>query len=610
MTAIEKIRNIAIIAHVDHGKTTLVDAMFKGAHMFRDNQRVQERAMDSNDQERERGITILAKTTALHWGGYRFNIVDTPGHADFGGEVERVLSMVDSVLLVVDAFDGPMPQTKFVTRKALALGLRPIVVIYKIDRPGARPLWTQDAVFDLLIELGATDAQLDFACVFASAKLGYAMTDINDASETLDPLFDTIVKHCPPPSGNPDAPLQMLVTLMDYNDFVGQIGIGRIVNGQIKVNEQVALMKRDGSVQSHKVTMLYGFEGLTRVNLTQASAGEIIALAGIPDIRVGETIASQENPVALDYVEIDEPTISMMFVVNNGPFAGQDGKYTQSRRIRERLMKELQFNVALRVEDTESPDSFKVSGRGELHLSVLIETMRREGFELCVSRPEVILHTDPITGEKLEPYEDLSIDVPETAMGIVMEKLGSRKAEMQDMGQELGRVRLHFKIPSRGLIGYRSEFMTDTRGEGIIHSLFSHYGPYKGELPRRKNGVLISMDQSESVGFALMNLEERGVMFIQPNVKCYEGMIVGEHARENDLVVNIAKSKKLSNMRSSGSDEATRITTPRDHTLEQALEYIEEDELVEVTPNFIRMRKRILSENDRKKAERKSSIFN
>jgi GTP-binding protein len=356
--------------------------------------------------------------------------------------------------------------------------------------------------------------------------------------------------------------------------------------------------------------MLYGFEGLTRVNLTQASAGEIIALAGIPDIRVGETIASQENPVALDYVEIDEPTISMMFVVNNGPFAGQDGKYTQSRRIRERLMKELQFNVALRVEDTESPDSFKVSGRGELHLSVLIETMRREGFELCVSRPEVILHTDPITGEKLEPYEDLSIDVPETAMGIVMEKLGSRKAEMQDMGQELGRVRLHFKIPSRGLIGYRSEFMTDTRGEGIIHSLFSHYGPYKGELPRRKNGVLISMDQSESVGFALMNLEERGVMFIQPNVKCYEGMIVGEHARENDLVVNIAKSKKLSNMRSSGSDEATRITTPRDHTLEQALEYIEEDELVEVTPNFIRMRKRILSENDRKKAERKSSIFN
>jgi len=610
MTAIEKIRNIAIIAHVDHGKTTLVDAMFKGAHMFRDNQRVQERAMDSNDQERERGITILAKTTALHWGGYRFNIVDTPGHADFGGEVERVLSMVDSVLLVVDAFDGPMPQTKFVTRKALALGLRPIVVINKIDRPGARPLWTQDAVFDLLIELGATDAQLDFACVFTSAKLGYAMTDVNDASENLDPLFDAIVKNCPCPSGDPEAPLQMLVTLMDYNDFVGQIGIGRIVNGQIKVNEQVALIKRDGTIQTQKVSMLYGFEGLTRVNLTQASAGEIIALAGIPDIRVGETIASLESPQALDYVEIDEPTISMMFVVNNGPFAGQDGKYTQSRRIRERLMKELQFNVALRVEDTDSPDSFKVSGRGELHLSVLIETMRREGFEICVSRPEVILHTDPVTGEKLEPYEDLSIDVPESAMGIVMEKLGARKAEMQDMGQELGRVRLHFKIPSRGLIGYRSEFMTDTRGEGIIHSLFSHYGPYKGELPRRKNGVLISMDQSESVGFALMNLEERGVMFIQPGVKCYEGMIVGEHARENDLVVNIAKSKKLSNMRSSGSDEATRITTPREHTLEQALEYIEEDELVEVTPNFIRMRKRILSENDRKKAERKSSVFN
>jgi len=610
MTAIEKIRNIAIIAHVDHGKTTLVDAMFKGAHMFRDNQRVQERAMDSNDQERERGITILAKTTALHWGGYRFNIVDTPGHADFGGEVERVLSMVDSVLLVVDAFDGPMPQTKFVTRKALALGLRPIVVINKIDRPGARPTWTQDAVFDLLIELGATDAQLDCCFVFASAKMGYAMMDVNDPSDSLDPLFDAIVKHCPCPTGDPKAPLQMLVTLMDYNDFVGQIGIGRIVNGQIKVNETVALIKRDGTVQTQKVSMLYGFEGLTRVNLTEASAGEIVALAGIPDIRVGETIASLETPLALDYVEIDEPTISMMFVVNNGPFAGQDGKYTQSRRIRERLMKELQFNVALRVEDTDSPDSFKVSGRGELHLSVLIETMRREGFELCVSRPEVILHTDPATGEKLEPYEDLSIDVPETAMGIVMEKLGGRKAEMQDMGQEMGRVRLHFKIPSRGLIGYRSEFMTDTRGEGIIHSLFSHYGPYKGELPRRKNGVLISMDQSESVGFALMNLEERGVMFIQPGIKCYEGMIVGEHSRENDLVVNIAKSKKLSNMRTSSSDEATRITPPRDHTLEQALEYIEDDELVEVTPISVRMRKRILSENDRKKAERRSSNSN
>ncbi len=606
MTPLMKIRNLAIIAHVDHGKTTLVDAMFKGAHMFRDNERVQERAMDSNDQERERGITILAKTTSLHWGGYRFNIVDTPGHADFGGEVERVLSMVDSVLLVVDAFDGPMPQTKFVTRKALALGLRPIVVINKVDRPGARPVWTQDQVFELLIELGATEEQLDFPCVFASAKLGYAMLDANDASDSLDPLFDTIVKHCPHPTGSPEAPLQMLVTLMDWSDFVGLIGIGRIVNGRIKVGEQVALVKRDGTVQSHKVTQLYGFEGLTRIQLQEASAGEIVAIAGITDIRVGETIADAANPMALEYVDIDEPTIAMMFVVNNGPFVGQDGKYTQSRRIRERLMKELQHNVALRVEDTDSPDSFKVSGRGELHLSVLIESMRREGFELCVSRPEVILHIDPVTGEKMEPYEDLSIDVPEVAMGIVMEKLGSRKAEMQDMGQEMGRVRLHFKIPSRGLIGYRSEFMTDTRGEGIIHSLFSHYGPYKGELPGRKNGVLISMDQSESVGFALMNLEERGIMFIQPGVKCYEGMIVGEHARENDLVVNIAKAKKLSNMRSSGADLATRITPPREHTLEQALEYIDDDELVEVTPGFIRMRKRVLATNDRKKSEKRS----
>ncbi len=606
MSPLEKIRNLAIIAHVDHGKTTLVDALFKGAHMFRDNQRVQERAMDSNDQERERGITILAKTTSLHWGGYRFNIVDTPGHADFGGEVERVLSMVDSVLLVVDAFDGPMPQTKFVTRKALALGLRPIVVINKVDRPGARPVWSQDQVFDLLIELGATEEQLDFPCVFASAKLGYAMLDMNDASENLDPLFDTIVKHCPHPTGSPDAPLQMLVTLMDWSDFVGQIGIGRIVNGRIKVGETVALVKRDGSIQQHKVTQLYGFEGLSRIQQAEASAGEIVALAGITDIRVGETIADLASPAALEYVDIDEPTISMMFMVNAGPFAGQDGKHVQSRRIRERLQKELQHNVALRVEDTDSPDSFKVSGRGELHLSVLIETMRREGFELCVSRPEVILHTDPETGEKLEPYEDVTIDIPEAFMGITMEHMGNRKAEMQDMGNEGGRLRLHFKIPSRGLIGFRSEFMTDTRGEGIIHSLFSHYGPYKGELPGRKNGVLISMEQCESVGFALMNLEDRGVIFIHPNTKCYEGMIVGEHARENDLVVNVAKGKKLSNMRASGSDEATRLTPPREHTLEQALEYIESDELVEVTPNFIRMRKRVLDTNERKKSEKRT----
>ena len=571
MTPLEKIRNLAIIAHVDHGKTTLVDALFKGAHMFRDNQRVQERAMDSNDQERERGITILAKTTSLHWGGYRFNIVDTPGHADFGGEVERVLSMVDSVLLVVDAFDGPMPQTKFVTRKALALGLRPIVVINKVDRPGARPVWSQDQVFELLIELGATEEQLDFPCVFASAKMGYAMLDMNDASETLDPLFDAIVKHCPHPTGSPEAPLQMLVTLMDWSDFVGQIGIGRIVNGRIHVGDSVALIKRDGTIQQQKITQLYGFEGLTRVNLTEASAGEIVAIAGIADIRVGETIADASNPRALAYVDIDEPTISMMFMVNAGPFAGQDGKHVQSRRIRERLQKELQHNVALRVEDTDSPDSFKVSGRGELHLSVLIETMRREGFELCVSRPEVILHVDPVTGEKLEPYEDVTIDIPEAYMGVTMEHMGNRKAEMQDMGNEGGRLRLHFKIPSRGLIG-----------------------------------VLISMEQCESVGFALMNLEERGVIFIHPGTKCYEGMIVGEHARENDLVVNVAKGKKLSNMRASGSDEATRLTPPREHTLEQALEYIEADELVEVTPNFIRMRKRVLDTNERKKSEKRA----
>jgi len=604
MTPIEKIRNIAIIAHVDHGKTTLVDALFKCAHVFRDNQRIVERAMDSNDQERERGITILAKCTSIHWGGFRFHIVDTPGHADFGGEVERVLSMVDSVLLVVDAFDGPMPQTKFVTRKALALGLRPIVVINKIDRPGARPLWAQDQVFELLMDLGATDEQLDFPTVFASAKQGYAMLDVNDSSDSLDPLFDAIIGHCPHPKGSPDAPLQMLVTLMDYSDYVGQIGIGRVFNGQISTGDQVALVKRDGSIENHKITMLYGFDGLSRVPKESVGVGEIVALAGIPDIRVGETIASPQSPEAIPYVDIDQPTISMVFQVNDGPFVGMDGKYTQSRRMRERLSKELQHNVALRVEDTDSPDRWKVSGRGELHLSVLIETMRREGFELCVSRPEVITRPNPDTGEKEEPYEDVTVDVPDEYMGTVMEKLGARKAEMQDMSQELGRVRLHFKIPSRGLIGYRSEFLTDTRGEGIFNSVFSHYGPHKGELPGRKNGVLISMDQCEAVGFAIMNLEDRGIFFIEPGTKCYEGMIVGQHARDNDLIVNVAKGKKLTNMRASGSDDATRLTPPKLFTLEQAIEFIDDDELAEITPNHVRLRKKILDAHERKKSER------
>ena len=606
MTPIKKIRNIAIIAHVDHGKTTLVDALFKTAHVFRDNQRVAERAMDSNDQERERGITILAKCTSIHWSGFRFHIVDTPGHADFGGEVERVLSMVDSVLLVVDAFDGPMPQTKFVTRKALALGLRPIVVINKVDRPGARPLWAQDQVFELLIELGATEEQLDFPCVFASAKQGFAMLDVNDRSQTLDPLFDTIIRHCPHPKGSTDKPVQMLVTLMDYNDYVGQIGIGRVFNGTISIGDQVVLVKRDGSAENHKITSLYGFDGLQRIAKESAGTGEIVAIAGIPDIRVGETIASPQFPEAIPYIDIDQPTISMVFQVNDGPFVGQDGKYTQSRRIRERLAKELQHNVALRVEDTDSPDRWKISGRGELHLSVLIESMRREGFELCVSRPEVITQINPETGDKEEPIEDVIVDVPEACMGVVMEKLGSRKAEMQDMSQELGRVRLHFKIPSRGLIGYRSEFLTDTRGEGILNSIFSHYGPYKGELPGRKNGVLISMDQCEAVGFAIMNLEDRGIFFIEPGTKCYEGMIVGQHARDNDLVVNVAKSKKLTNMRASGSDEATRLTPPRILSLEQAIEFIDDDELVEITPNHIRLRKRILDVHERKKSEKRS----
>jgi GTP-binding protein len=605
MLPIEKIRNVAIIAHVDHGKTTLVDAMFKGAHVFRDNQRVAERAMDSNDQERERGITILAKCTSIHWGGFRFHIVDTPGHADFGGEVERVLSMVDSVLLVVDAFEGPMPQTKFVTRKALALGLRPIVVINKVDRPGSRPIWAQDKVFDLLAELGASDEQLDFPCVFASAKHGFATHGPNDGQETLGPLFDTIIQHCPHPKGSADEPAQMLVTLMDYSDYIGQIGIGRIFNGRISTGNQVVLVKRDGSVENHKITSLHGFEGLQRVARESASAGEIIAISGIPDIRVGETIASPQLPIALPYVDIDQPTISMLFQVNDGPFVGQDGKYTQSRRLRERLSKELRHNVALRVEDTESPERWKVSGRGELHLSVLIETMRREGFELCVSRPEVITRQNPETGEKEEPFEDIAVDVPEAYMGLVIEKLGSRKAEMMDMSQELGRVRLRFIIPSRGLVGYGSEFLTDTRGEGVLNGIFSHYGPYKGELPGRKNGVLISMSQCEAVGFAIMNLEERGIFLIEPGTRCYEGMIVGLHNRENDLVVNVAKGKKLTNIRASGSDEATRLTPARILSLEQAIEFIDDDELVEVTPNFIRLRKKILAAHERKKSEKR-----
>jgi GTP-binding protein len=430
------------------------------------------------------------------------------------------------------------------------------------------------------------------------------MLDVNDSPETFDPLFDAIIRHCPHPKGDADKPTQMLVTLMDYSDYVGQIGIGRIFNGQVSVGDQVVLVKRDGSLQNHKITMLYGFDGLQRIARDSAGTGEIIAIAGIPDIRVGETIASPQSPEAIPYIDIDQPTISMVFQVNDGPLVGQDGKYTQSRRIRERLAKELQHNVALRVEDTDSPDRWKISGRGELHLSVLIETMRREGFELCVSRPEAIIRINNETGEKEEPFEDAIIDVPEAFMGVVMEKLGTRKAEMSDMSQELGRVKLHFKVPSRGLIGYRSEFLTDTRGEGILNTLYSHYGPFKGELPGRKNGVLISMDQCEAVGFAIMNLEDRGIFFIEPGTKCYEGMVVGQHARDNDLVVNVAKGKKLTNMRASGSDDATRLTPPRILSLEQAIEFIDDDELVEVTPNHIRLRKKILDAHERKKSER------
>jgi GTP-binding protein len=599
----QNIRNIAIIAHVDHGKTTLVDAMLKQSGVFRENQVITERVMDSNDLEKERGITILSKNLSIHHGGLKINIVDTPGHADFGGEVERVLKMVDSVLLLVDAFDGPMPQTRFVLKKSLDLGLKPIVVINKIDRPGARPEEVVNLVFDLFCELNANEEQLDFPIVYASAKQGYAKRELDQESADLEPLFAMIAERVAPPEADPSAPFQMLVTSIDYNDYIGRIATGKIFNGKVRAGETVALVRRDGTAVRGRISKLLGYEGLQQVELTEAGAGDIVTVAGFDEIGIGETFAAADKPMALPYVAIDEPTLSMNFIVNTSPFAGREGKYVTSRNIRERLQRELRTNVSLRVEDTDNTDTFKVSGRGELHLSILIENMRREGYEMAVSKPEVIFRE--VDGERCEPMEYLVIDVPEEHQGTVIEKLGVRKAEMVSMHPMDGINRLEFVIPARGLIGFRTEFLTDTRGTGIMTHTFHDYAPYKGPIAGRKNGVLIAMEAGETVAYSLFGLQERGILFVGPGVDVYEGMIIGQHAKENDLVVNSCKGKKLTNVRASGSDEAIRLTPPRLLTLEQALEYIDEDELVEVTPKSIRLRKKYLDANERKKYEKK-----
>ena len=596
----EDIRNIAIIAHVDHGKTTLVDALLKQSHVFRTNEKVQERVMDSNDLEKERGITILSKNTAVMHNGIKINIVDTPGHADFGGEVERVLKMVDSVLLVVDSYEGPMPQTKFVLKKALELGLKPIVVINKIDKPDARPEEVIDEVFDLFLELGANDEQLDFPIIYASARAGYARYNVDDENNDMQPLFETIIKHVECPEGYIDEPFQMLVTTLDSNAFVGKIAIGKIHRGTVKKNQNVSLVSMDGTTKNYKVTNLYTYNGLKREEVNEASMGDIIALSGVTDANIGETIADSQCPEALPFVHIDEPTLSMNFMVNNSPFAGQDGEFITSRHLRDRLMQELETNVSLRVKEI-TPECFEVSGRGELHLSILIETMRREGYELQVSKANVIFKEE--NGKKLEPIEYLTIDVPEEFMGPVMEKLGPRKGEMVNMTSAVnGYTRLEFKIPARGLIGFRNEFMTDTKGNGIMNHVFDSYEPYKGEIPTRSRGSIVSFETGEAIAYGLFNAQERGQLFIGPGTPVYQGMIVGVCGRAEDIDINVCKGKKLTNTRASGSDEAVKLVPPVIMSLENALEFINNDELVEITPNNIRMRKIILDSAERKKA--------
>ena len=596
----KQIRNIAIIAHVDHGKTTLVDQLLRQSGTFRSNQQVEERVMDSNDLEKERGITILAKNTAIEYEGYHINIVDTPGHADFGGEVERVLGMVDCVVLLVDAQEGPMPQTRFVTKKALALGLKPIVVINKIDKPSARPSWVIDQTFELFDNLGATDEQLDFPIVYASGLSGFAKLDENDESSDMRPLFETILKHTPAPSGSADKTLQLQISQLDYDNYTGRLGIGRILNGRIKPGQVVAVMNHEEQVAQGRINQLLGFQGLERVPLEEAEAGDIVIISGIEDIGIGVTITDKDNPKGLPMLSVDEPTLTMDFMVNTSPLAGTEGKFVTSRQIRDRLQKELLTNVALRVEDTADADVFRVSGRGELHLTILLENMRREGFELAVGKPRVVYRD--IDGQKCEPYENLTVDVPDENQGAVMEELGRRRGELTNMESDgNGRTRLEYHIPARGLIGFQGEFITLTRGVGLMSHVFDDYAPVKPDMPGRHNGVLISQEQGEAVAYALWNLEDRGRMFVSPNDKIYEGMIIGIHSRDNDLVVNPLKGKKLTNIRASGTDEAVRLTTPIKLTLEGAVEFIDDDELVEITPQSIRLRKRYLSELERRR---------
>ena len=601
---IEKLRNIAIIAHVDHGKTTLVDCLLQQSGTLDRRSAGAERVMDSNDQERERGITILAKNTAIEWDGYRINIVDTPGHADFGGEVERVLSMVDSVLLLVDAVDGPMPQTRFVTSKAFEQGLNPIVVVNKVDRPGARPDWVVDQVFDLFDRLGATDEQLDFPIIYTSAIQGIAGLDHEEMGVDMQPLFQTVIDKVPAPLVNSDGPLQMQISALDYNSYVGVIGVGRITRGILSPNSQIVVVNSEGSVRKGRVLQVMGYLGLERVDVESAEAGDIVCVTGIEGLNISDTLCDPATPEPLPPLSVDEPTVSMTFQVNDSPFAGKEGKYVTTRNIKERLERELIHNVALRVEPGETPDKFKVSGRGELHLSVLIESMRREGFELGVSRPEVI--RKEVDGVMQEPYEQLVIDCEESHQGAVMEELGLRRGELENMVPDgKGRIRLEFIIPARGLIGFRSLFLTLTSGAGILTHVFDHYGPIKNtEIIHRANGVLVSMVKGKALGYSLFNLQERGRMFVEPNVEVYEGQVIGLHNRGNDLTVNPIKGKQLTNVRASGTDEALTLTPPVRHSLEQALEFIEDDELVEVTPASIRLRKKLLLEHERRRAGR------
>lgn len=601
----KQIRNIAIIAHVDHGKTTLVDQLLRQSGTFRDNQQVDERVMDSGDIEKERGITILAKNTAIEYEGFHINIVDTPGHADFGGEVERVLGMVDCVLLLVDAQEGPMPQTRFVTKKALALGLKPIVVVNKIDRPGARPSWVIDQTFELFDKLGASDEQLDFPIVYASGLNGFARLEETGESADMRPLFETILKYTPAPSGSPDAPLQLQISQLDYSTYTGRLGIGRILNGKVKPGQQVVVMQHDTPVGQGKINQVLGFRGLERIPLDGAESGDIVIISGLDDIGIGVTLCDKENPAGLPMLNVDEPTLTMDFMVNTSPLAGTEGKFVTSRQIRERLQRELLTNVALRVEDTADADVFRVSGRGELHLTILLENMRREGFELAVGKPRV-LYKD-IGGQKCEPYENLSVDVEDNTQGAVMEELGRRRGELVNMESDgHGRTRLEYRIPARGLIGFQGEFMTMTRGVGLMSHVFDDYGPVKPDMPGRRNGVLVSQENGEAVAYALWNLEDRGRMFVSPGEKIYEGMIIGIHSRDNDLVVNPLKGKKLTNIRASGTDEAVRLTPPVLLTLESAVEFIDDDELVEITPQNIRLRKRYLSELERRRHFKKT----